>query len=214
MACACQHASTAKFDGLGSEIPQVNSLDAFNTTLEHATALARGPFSKVANGEQLAPQDQDDLKLAATLYRACAEFNPDKYALYMGAGQCYQALEEHGEAIKQFDEFISHIPPEFASKEEKQSAASVYVMRSQSLLQLRQFDKALASAEQANKILPYSDAEIARASALIQLGRTADAKDLLEKVLLENASDSRALKLLKLIKSENPKPKASGAKSR
>ena len=197
---ACNQSSPAKkkFAALG-DVPDVGNAAAYTEVLKAAVSLSYEPLQKLNRGESLDQQELENVKQAGAYYIACSEFSPDKFATYCGAGQCLQALGEDADAIKEFDLAIQHAPTVGASKDEIDLLGSAYVMKSRSLILLKQFDAALADAKEASKVVPGPASDAAVAAALIQLKRIPEAKEFINKALKADPNQPQALQLRKLL---------------
>lgn len=179
--------------------PLINGVEGYNQTLAQASNLALVPLEKVNAGEELDEKDRAALVQAVSLYEALEKYAPDNFPLYLGGGQCYQALGRHPEAIKQFETCAFNIPEGKLSADQQKVAGSAYVMMCQSQIQLNKFAEAYESAKLAQKVSPGVESDIAAASALIQLKKREEAKAILLAVIKKDPTQAVAVRLLKLI---------------
>jgi len=181
-------------------MPVIGNSDEYNQTLRDAEGLSKDSLERFANDEDLSDADKSNLIKAANLFEGIRAYEPNKFAPYLALCMIYRALGNTEKAEQYVRQCILSLPPSQAP-EIRQTAAEAHYQLSRVLFDEKKYAEALAEAATADQTIGDNpNYLVAKAIALVQLRREAEAKSDLAKALKLDPKNRRALGLKKLLK--------------
>jgi Flp pilus assembly protein TadD len=186
--------------GCGGGTQLIRDDQEYQSVLQRVDQKTRGPLTALREGQELSSEQSQALYEALQDIDALIAFAPDKYGLYILRSLALRGQGRSAEAHRALEQALLLAPAE-PSEEDK-------VALSQALTQLAAdaFDKhdwkgAEQYSRQAVELAPNDpEAHVNLASALVQLGRTKDARTSASRALGLDPQSGRAKQLLKLLK--------------
>jgi tetratricopeptide (TPR) repeat protein len=179
----------------------VDSLATYKSELLKAHEMTKPIFEKVDNGGEPTDQEKATLLDAARIIDNADRFLPNRTVPFLGAGKAYQFAGQRDLAEARYLQCLANLP--YDSKDDpaiKETGYEAHYRLSQIYSDSQDYKKALTEADAAVK--GHSDAPdylVAKASALIQFKRIAEARPLLEAALKLEPTHEKAKGLLVLI---------------
>ncbi|HVT14384.1 MAG TPA: tetratricopeptide repeat protein [Fimbriimonadaceae bacterium] len=185
--------------GGSSGRPIVTSITEYQETLKKAEALSAQHLIDADAGKEMNDVARKDLRQAAGLFDAMADFQPTNIALFTGAGKCYQVLGNDDAAIKRFEQGLATVPPKPIPAVEDTQIETLYLL-AKSQFNQKDYADSLKSIGQAIKLYPQSPIYFTlRARIYIQQKNYPNAASDLEKAIQLDPGYTLAASLLKLI---------------
>lgn len=180
--------------------PVIGHAGDYKIVLAEAERLSKEPLQKIANDEELTPQDMQSLTAASVQFQALVDFEPGLFAPHLALGMIYRSLGELETAERHLRQCLNNIP---ASVEDaiRATVAETHYQLSRVLFDRGKYKDAVSEATTAIKAEPHNPNYFAgRASALAQLDQRVEAKKDLRQALSLDPHHKRAKGLLKLLK--------------
>jgi len=193
-------------------VPIVGNGDQYADVLSQVKQLTEGPIRKSNMGEPLSPEELVDLRHAAGLVDSLNAFQPTIFAPYLLAAKVYQLLGKTETAEQRVRQSILNGNAELKAcldnkdirraDEVRLTLTEAHYVRSVLLVQMREYSIALDEANAVIESVPNSPTYLsARASALVQLNRVAEAKRDIAAALKLDPNHKTSLALKQLIES-------------
>lgn len=156
-------------------------------------------LAKLDQRQPLTEDDRARLRESLRLTEGLRRFEPGKFDTYFRLGQIYSALGDYRRAVERFRQYL-----ELAPADEPQISVTLADARfliAVGLLNQDQPAQAVVEVSQALAMYPgVPNYLMIRARALQRLGRSAEAKRDLARILAAEPGDQEALKLLREIR--------------
>ena len=180
----------------------------YQSGVEKMQSLSEDRIRSFDAGETLTTDDKAKLREAGTLLDRLNAYAPLMASLYFISGKIHHILGEDEVAEQMFRQCTLGIPKQAAAQPDNAptlnaTGAEAAFQLSELLVVRRDFKGALEQADAAVAGVPQSSPyHTARASALNELRRTAEAKAELRKALALDPANARAARLLRFIEQD------------
>lgn len=183
--------------------PNYRTIEEYNAGLAEAKDLSGAILDRYdREGENPNEAEKKNLKKALRLFKGVVAYEPTQYAPAMLAGKVAVALEEFSEAEYYFEQALANIFEPIPAQDVR-FAAELHAQIANLAVLKNDFTRADFASQQALKLMPKNpDYMATRASALVQMKRTSEAKELLVAAIRIDRDNRRANQLLTLLNLE------------
>lgn len=185
--------------GCGGGTRLIRDDNEYQSVLLGVERKTRGPFSTMREGRELSPEQSQSLYEALEDIEALIAFAPDKYGLYILRSLALRGQGKTDQARRSLEQALALAPAE-PSDEDKVALSQALTQLAADAFDQRDWKGAEERSRRAVELAPGDpEAHVNLASALVQLGRTKDARASAKRALELDPQSSRARQLLQLI---------------
>lgn len=188
-----------KVEDAADEVPVYRTQSEANRGFAEAAELSIQPLKDFFAGDKLGEPQVAALHQARRLLKGVVAYDPKYFATFVAVGRISVALEDYPEAERYLREAV-RLAPDPPTGDWKQIEAETHYLLSRTLYQTKSFAAAIDEADLAITLAPDNpDNFVARASALLQVGKVDEAKEALDRALALNPQVPGGEALRKLI---------------
>lgn len=188
-----------KVEDAADEVPVYRTQSEANRGFADAAEQSIQPLKDFFAGDKLGKPQVAALGHARRFLKGVVAFDPNSFATFVAVGRISLALEDYPEAERYLREAV-RLAPNPPTGDWKQIEAETHYLLSRTLYQTRAYAAAIDEADLAITLAPDNpDNLVARASALLQVGKVDEAKKDLESALILNPEVPGGQALSKLI---------------